>query len=598
VAPADAAPVAGAAGSSGATGLPAAVALDDAAALGGSVGPVILATDLAPAVREHEQRGDVRWVWADTAEVYPGLLAAGIRVERCHDVALTERLLLSREGAAGQPSYLAAAAARLHGTPVPPESRPAASGGPQPSLFDSPQTPQDGLAQAAARLADLVAVHAGQLARIASGPQPGRFGLLVAAESAGGLIAAEMSAAGLPWRADVHDQLLTDLLGPRPPGPVGPAGPRPARLADLAARISAALGDGRPVNPDSPAQLVRALAADGVQVPSTRFSVLREIDHPAIPLLLEYKELARVHAAHGWLWLDTWVAAGRFRPEYVVGGVVSGRWATRGGGALQIPRTLRRAVIADPGWVLVVADAAQLEPRVLAALAGDQAFAEAAAAGDLYTALASAFGGDRNDAKKALLSAMYGGSGGEAGQLLTVLRRRFPQAYNFVETAAQEGEHGRTVSSVLGRMCPPPSEAWRSMAAGSADPDGGPDLGAGRAARARGRFTRNFVVQASAADWALVLLASLRRRLNSMGDGPPAGADRTGAGRGSSGWAGPHLVFFQHDEVIVHCPAADADQVVAAVDESAREAGRLLFGATQVSFPMTTAVVDCYADAK
>jgi DNA polymerase-1 len=95
------------------------------------------------------------------------------------------------------------------------------------------------------------------------------------------------------------------------------------------------------------------------------------------------------------------------------------------------------------------------------------------------------------------------------------------------------------------------------------------------------------VVQASAADWALVLLASLRRRLKAMGDGPD-----------DSGWAGPHLVFFQHDEVIVHCPAADADRVVAAVDESAREAGRLLFGATQVSFPMTTAVVDCYADAK
>jgi hypothetical protein len=538
------------------------------------------------AVREYEQRGDVRWVWADTAELYPGLLAAGIQVERCHDITLTERLLLSREGAAGQPAYLAAAAARRHGRPVPPAGRPARDG-PQPSLFDTPETPQDGLAEAAATLADLVAVYAGQLARIAAGPQPGRFGLLVAAESAGGLIAAEMTAAGLPWRADVHDQLLTELLGARPPGAAGPAGPRPARLADLAARISAAFDHGRPVNPDSPAQLMRALATDGVRVPSTRFAVLREIDHPAIPLLLEYKELARLHGAHGWSWLDTWVAEGRFRAEYLVGGVVSGRWATRGGGALQIPRTLRRAVIADPGWVLVVADAAQLEPRVLAALAGDEAFAAAAAAGDLYTALASAFGGDRNDAKKALLSAMYGGSGGEAGQLLSVLRRRFPQAYGFVETAAQAGEEGRTVSSVLGRTCPPPSEAWRSVAYGSGDPEGGPDLGAGRAARARGRFTRNFVVQASAADWALVVLASLRRRLNALADGAAA-----------SGWAGPHLVFFQHDEVIVHCPAADADQVVAAVADSAREAGRLLFGATQVSFPMATAVVDCYADAK
>ncbi|HEV8650200.1 MAG TPA: hypothetical protein VG276_12510, partial [Actinomycetes bacterium] len=67
-----------------------------------------------------------------------------------------------------------------------------------------------------------------------------------------------------------------------------------------------------------------------------------------------------------------------------------------------------------------------------------------------------------------------------------------------------------------------------------------------RAARDRGRFTRNFVVQASAADWALVWLAAVRRRL-----ADPAATDLTPAdptGR-------PQLVFFQHDEVVVHCQA-------------------------------------------
>jgi DNA polymerase-1 len=73
-----------------------------------------------------------------------------------------------------------------------------------------------------------------------------------------------------------------------------------------------------------------------------------------------------------------------------------------------------------------------------------------------------------------------------------------------------------------------------------------------------------------------------------MGSGPVHGG----------GWTGPHLVFFQHDEVIVHCPAPAADEVVAAVGEAALEAGRLLFGATRVTFPMTTKVVDSYADAK
>jgi len=479
-----------------------------------------------------------------------------------------------------------------------------------------------------AQLDAVIAAHARQLLGIAADDHPGRFGALVAAESAGGLVAAEMSYAGLPWRADVHDELLTGLLGRRPP--TIPPGTRPARLAELAAQISAAFG-GRPVNPDSPSQLIKAFAADGVRVPSTRHSVLREVDHPAVPPLVEYKELSRLYAAHGWAWLDTWVADGRFKPEYVVGGVVSGRWASRGGGALQIPRVLRRAVVADPGWVLVVADAAQLEPRVLAALAGDRAFAAAAASGDLYEALATVFGGDRAKAKIALLSAMYGGAGGEAGQLLAVLRRRFPHAAGYVEKAARDGEEGRVVRSVLGRTCPPPSAAWRMVTEESGDPDGERDPGAGRASRARGRFTRNFVVQASAADWALVLLAGLRSRLSAIsrinrdptvapsspsvlpsGPGAPLPSGRSEplpSGRSgplpsspdrpadAGGW-GPHLVFFQHDEVVVHCPQALADSVVAAVGEAADAAGRMVFGETGVRFPMTTAVVNCYADAK
>ena len=548
--------------------------------------------DLAAVVAGYERGGDpgLRWVWSSGAHDYPVLLRAGTRVARCHDVALVERLLLARDGRGDEPASLAAAHARLRGEPPPAEREPETPvGGPadlQGALFESAD---DAAADPGATLEALIAVHADQLRRIAADEHPGRFGALAAAESAGGLAAAEMTSAGMPWRADVHDELLAGMLGPRPPAAL--AGTRPARLTELAGQISAALG-GRPVNPDSPTQLVRALATAGVRVTSTRTAVLREIDHPAIPPLLEYKELSRLHAAHGWAWLDSWVRDGRFRPEYVVGGVVSGRWASRGGGALQIPRVLRRAVVADPGWVLVVADAAQLEPRVLAALAGDRAFAEAAAGGDLYQALASAFGGDRAKAKLALLSAMYGGAGGEAGQLLAVLRRRFPAASGYVEAAARAGEEGRVVRSVLGRTCPPPSAAWRALTEEAGDADSERDPGAGRASRARGRFTRNFVVQASAADWALVLLAALRRRLAAL----PGGSQ--GAPDGRPDPLAPHLVFFQHDEVLVHCPEALAPAVVDAVAESAAEAGRALFGRTLVRFPMTTAVVGCYADAK
>ncbi len=538
---------------------------------GAKAQPAQRVPDLPAAVAGLEAGGDVRWVWPSAEQVYPALLRAGVPVARCHDIRLISALLQGRDGPAGiEP--VAAAVARLS---EPPASARAASERAQ-LLFDPGQPGEPDLQ---AVMDDVISVHADQLTSIGADPNAARFGLLAAAESAGALAAAEMTAAGLPWRADVHQRLLAEQLGARPPAAAGPQ-LRPARLSALAAQISAALGAVRPVNPDSPAQLLRALAASGIRVPSTRSAVLREVDHPVIPLLLEYKELARLHTANGWSWLDTWVTDGRFRPEFVVGGVVSGRWASRGGGALQIPKLLRAAVQADDGWTLVVADAAQLEPRILAALAGDRVFAQAAAAGDLYEAVATVIGADRATAKVALLSAMYGGTGGDGGQSLALFRRRFPQASAFVESAARAGQEGRVVRSVLGRTCPPPSAAWLATTAEAVDPELERDPGAGAAARARGRFTRNFVVQASAADWALVLLATLRGKLAHLGD------------------PRPQLVFFQHDEVIVHSPAARAAEVVTAIEGAAAAATDLIFGPTAVTFPMTTAVVDCYADAK
>ncbi|HKR67686.1 MAG TPA: bifunctional 3'-5' exonuclease/DNA polymerase, partial [Streptosporangiaceae bacterium] len=54
---------------------------------GGPAGPLVQVDDLAAAVREFEQRKDPRWVWP-SALVYQRLLRAGVRVARCHDVAL------------------------------------------------------------------------------------------------------------------------------------------------------------------------------------------------------------------------------------------------------------------------------------------------------------------------------------------------------------------------------------------------------------------------------------------------------------------------------------------------------------------------------
>ncbi|MFD7485216.1 bifunctional 3'-5' exonuclease/DNA polymerase [Streptomyces mirabilis] len=536
-------------------------------------GPVRREADLVEAVRG---RPDVvRWVWRSTAEVYPRLLAAGVRVERCYDIEAAETLLLGHEGRLGEPRSAAAALARLRGGPVPPDPpQRSAEPGSQSSLFE-PRPVR-------VPLEDLLAVYADQRRRHDTTAHPERMHLLTTAESAGMLVAAEMNRTGLPWRADVHREVLHELLGERYAG-----GGEPRRLAELTDEVSAAFG--RRVRPDLPADVIKAFAQAGIKIKSTRRWEIETIEHPAVKPLLEYKKLYRIWVAHGWSWLQDWVRDGRFRPEYLPGGTVTGRWVTNGGGALQIPKVIRRAVVADPGWRLVVADADQMEPRVLAAISRDPGLMEVAGReSDLYQSVSDrAFAGDRAQAKLAVLGAVYGQTSGDGLKNLAALRRRFPRAVAYVDDAARAGEEGRLVRTWLGRTSPPAAGASdaSSEEAGMPQDEPAEPLGdhgwvpgyASSNSRARGRFARNFVVQGSAADWALLLLAALRRTCADLA---------------------AELVFFQHDEVMVHCPAEEADAVVAAIREAAELAGRLTFGETPVRFPFTTAVVECYADAK
>jgi DNA polymerase-1 len=525
------------------------------------VGEVRHEPDLAAAVGSRPQVS--RWVWRSTSEIYPRLLAAGVRVERCYDVECAEVLLLGHEGRLGEPRSAAAAWARLTGAPVPadPPMR-AAEPGEQSSLFD--------FEVESLPFEALLKVYADQLRRHREAEYPDRMRLLTASESSGMLIAAEMDRAGLPWSAETHRALLTELLGERFAG-----GGAPRRLTELADQVSEAFG--RRVRPDLPADVLKAFKQAGYQLTSTRRWELQTIDHPAVEPLIEYKKLYRIYTANGWSWLHDWVHGGRFRPGFVPGGTVSGRWVTNGGGGLQIPKVIRRAVVADPGWRLVVADASQLEPRVLAAISRDPALMEVAGdADDLYKAVSDkAFSGDRAMAKLAVLGAIYGQTSGDGLKNLAALRKRFPKAVAYVDDAARAGEEGKLVRTWLGRTCPP-SGSQLDAATLEGPPVDEPQVD-GRQARARGRFTRNFVVQGSAADWALLMMAALRQSITTLK---------------------AELVFFQHDEVIVHCPADEAEQVAIAIQAAGDLAGRITFGETPTRFPFTTAIVECYADAK
>ncbi len=207
--------------------------------------------------------------------------------------------------------------------------------------------------------------------------------------------------------------------------------------------------------------------------------------------------------------------------------------------------------------------------------------AEAARDQDLYAGIAAkGFGGDRAKAKMALLGAMYGATSGRGRPADAAARTDVSARGGLCGTAARAGEAGGTVTTRLGRSSPPPSELWyRSQQSATAEEQ----RRAESIARSRGRFTRNFVVQGSAADWAACWLAELRRRLRTIR---------------ADGAAGAELVFFLHDEVMVHAPEAAVGACIQAIEDAASAAKELLFGRIPVEFPVSVAVVDSYDNAK
>ena len=158
----------------------------------------VAVADLAAYVGEREADAP-RWVWDDTARWYPLLLAAGVRVERCHDLRLGHHLL--RRAPAVDERLLVGEQSE-HWDRLGPSAP-----------FDPPLFWIDDTAEHLR--ADLE--DARQRAAVSGSTDGARLGLLLAAESAGALVAAEMTHAGVPWRVDVHERLLVDLLGPRPP---------------------------------------------------------------------------------------------------------------------------------------------------------------------------------------------------------------------------------------------------------------------------------------------------------------------------------------------------------------------------------------------
>ena len=255
---------------------------------------VVTADELPAAVRELEAASHPRWVWSETQLVYPALLEAGVRIERCHDLrlcaAILDRSTLTEQfrssGRSPHPAWLAPGPAEAGAAiPAPAVQSPHtlfdldefADPGPAGAADDDGETPESATDASDGSGISVEAVareFERQQAMVADSADPRALRLLLAAESAGALVGAEMHAAGLPWDRAVHERVLEEALGARPK-----PGFKPARVEQLAARVRAAL-DGPSVNLDSQVDLLRALRRAGIQVDSTSRWELRRARAP------------------------------------------------------------------------------------------------------------------------------------------------------------------------------------------------------------------------------------------------------------------------------------------------------------------------------
>ena len=508
--------------------------LDDGPATPGPAEPV---ADLRRRGRRASGRpaSGRRWLWpsdgrrCSTPGVYP-LLRPASGSSRCHDVELTEALLLGHAGRWGEPRSLRRGlgpADRRAGA-----ARPAAAPG-----RAARRRPGRAVRRAARPAAGTGHRRADPGVRRPARPDRRDRAPRPVPAAGGGRVGRRADRGGdgrtpaCPGGPTCTTRCCAELLGE--PSPVG--GP-PRRLAELAAPDRRRVRRAGSCTPTRPAELLQAFARAGVdaaQHPGLGAAQGRPSGGAAaagVQGALPDLDGARLGLAR-----RVGRATAGSSPEYVPGGVVSGRWATRGGGALQIPKVVR----ARGAWPTRAGGSWSPTPASWSRACWPRSPATpgwrrpAAPATSTPRWPPTSFGGDRAKAKVALLGAMYGQTGGAAVPALAVLRGSYPTAFGYVEAAARTGEAGGLVRSWLGRTCPPP----RSAGATGREPAEAvePRVRGRRRGRARGRFTRNFVIQATAAEWALDPAGHAAHR---RWPAPPA-----------------ELVFFQHDEVIVHCPS-------------------------------------------
>jgi DNA polymerase-1 len=560
----------------------------------------------AELVADLDRRVSPRWVVWAAGSTLREVVRAGVDVSRSWDLAEAHRII--HGGWWATPGHVVAGCRGLREADVP-TPRPHRLSGFDGDLFDVAErddtalfTPEGHLRPDAAawatdsrRLHELAvlalecqAAQASSLESI-SGGEDTRLLRTVWSESAAAVLCLELERDGLPVDRGAAEDLIALSAGPRPVDDADGARIRAARDRDV---LRHAPGRER-TDLRNPGQVRDLLQSVGVEVPNTRAFVLEPYrqTHPLVDALLRWRKDERIATTYGYRWLDQCIGTDdRLRGEWTACDGAAGRM-TAGNGLHNLPAPLRAAVCAAPGHVFVRADLGQIEPRVLAVVSADRAFAEATRSDDLYAPVAAKLGADRPTAKVAVLAAMYGQRSGPAGEALKDLERAYPVAMGLLDRAYADGVARRPVRTYGGRLIrfgsapPQPSgpEALSSPMAGDTSPETARDgiretpSDWSGAEGARGRYARNAIIQGSAAELFKAWAATVRHAVRPLGG---------------------QIVLCLHDELLVHVPETQARAASAAVEESLVRASRTWAGTDQVRFVADTSIVRRWSDAK
>lgn len=534
-----------------------------------------------------DAREGPRWVVWSAEAALRDVVAARVPVSRTWDLAEVHRLLRGGWQAGAGHVFAGCAGLRDEDVPRPRRAHPAGFDG---DLFeasasdDTSLTTSDGhlrpdaldrWASSPERLRELARLalwcHERQEQALRAAGAAERRVRTAWSESAAAVLCLELERDGLPVDRLAAEDLISASAGARPRDDADAAGIRAER--DRAVLVHAPGRERTDLR--NPAQVRDLLASVGVQVPNTRAWVLEPYrqTHALVDALLTWRKDERIATTYGYRWLDEHVGPDdRLRGAWTACDGAAGRMTAQNG-LHNLPAPLRPSIRAAEGHVFVRADLGQVEPRVLAVVSGDRAFAEATRSDDLYAPVAAKLGADRPRAKVAVLAAMYGQRSGAAGEALKDLERAYPVAMSLLDRTYEDGVARRPVRTYGGRLIRLDAPAATT---GATEP-GGTRASSPEADGARGRYARNAIIQGSAAELFKAWAATVRHAVRPLGG---------------------QIVLCLHDELLVHVPQEQAEAARQAVEDALTVASRTWAGTDQVRFVSDTSIIRRWSEAK